>query len=125
MTMVTAAIIRKDMKILICQRNAGGNCAFLWEFPGGKLEDGETLENCLIRECREELSIDIVVKDVFARTTYKFPDRKIAFTFYNVELVGGKIKLNVHSDYKWVLPAELENFEFCPADTEILSKLLN
>jgi 8-oxo-dGTP diphosphatase len=125
MTTVTAAIIRKNEKVLICQRKAGGNCSFLWEFPGGKLEVNETLEECLIRECKEELDIDIAVKDVFAKTSYQFPDQEIAFTFFNAELVSGTIILNVHNDYKWVLPKELSNYDFCPADVEILEKLVN
>jgi len=124
MTMVTAAIIRKRGEILICQRDASGDCAFLWEFPGGKLEEGETLENCLIRECKEELEIDIVVKDVFAKTTYQYPDREIVFTFFDAELISDKIKLNVHEDYKWVLPRELNNYNFCPADVEIVNSLV-
>ena len=65
------------------------------------------------------------MKDVLAETTYQYPDSQIAFTFFNAELIGGRIKLNVHKAYKWVLPIELKNYEFCPADVEILSKLSN
>lgn len=124
MTMVAAAIIRKNGKVLICQRGEGGNCAFLWEFPGGKLEVGESLENCLIRECKEELEIDVVVKDVFATTTYRYPDREIDFTFFEAEAFDDEIKLNVHKDYKWVMPNELRNYNFCPADVEIIKRLV-
>lgn len=123
MTMVAAAIIRKKGKVLICQRGEGGNCAFLWEFPGGKLEVGETLEDCLIRECKEELDIDIVVKDVFAKTTYQYPDREIYFTFFNVDFMKSEIKLNVHKGYKWVMPSELKDYDFCPADVGVINKL--
>lgn len=123
MTQVAAAIIQKDKKILICKRGAGGNCAFLWEFPGGKLEKGETLEECLIRECKEELEIDISIKCVFAESTYKYPDREIAFTFFNAEIMGGELKMNVHNDMQWVLPSELKEYEFCPADTDIVERL--
>ena len=123
MTQVTAAIIRQNDKILICKRGAGGNCAFLWEFPGGKLEMGETLEECLIRECKEELEIDIAIKCVFVETTYKYPDREIAFTFFNAEIMGGELKMNVHNDMQWVLPSELKDYEFCPADMEIIRRL--
>lgn len=123
MTQVAAAIIRKDGKFLICQRGAGGNCAFLWEFPGGKLEPDETLEECLIRECKEELEIEISVKGIFAETTYKYPEREIAFTFFEAEIIGGELKMNVHNDMQWVLPSELKNYKFCSADVEIMEKL--
>ena len=123
MIQVAAAIIRENDKILICKRGAGGNCAFLWEFPGGKLEKGETLEECLIRECKEELEINIAIKCIFAETTYKYPDREIAFTFFTADYIGGKMKMNVHQDIKWVLPNELKNYELCSADTGIVERL--
>lgn len=123
MTQVAAAIIQKDKEILICKRGAGGSCAFLWEFPGGKLEMGETLEECLIRECKEELEINIAIKSVFAETTYKYPDREIAFTFFTAEIMGGELKMNVHNDMQWILPSELKDYEFCPADMEIIRRL--
>ena len=123
MAQVAAAIIRKDNKILICQRGAGGSTAFLWEFPGGKLEPDETLEECLVRECKEELEIDIKVGKIFAETEYEYPDRKIAFTFFETELTSGKIKTNVHEDVKWVAAAELKDYEFCPADVAIIKIL--
>jgi len=123
MIQVAAAIIRKNNKILICQRGAGGNCAFLWEFPGGKLESSETLEQCVIRECKEELNINIKIKDIFLRTVYQYPDRDIAFTFFNAEFIAGKIRMNVHKDFKWTAPSELKNFNFCPADIQIVKNL--
>lgn len=81
MAQVAAAIIRKDNKILICQRGAGGSTAFLWEFPGGKLEPGETLEECLVRECKEELEIDIKVGKVFSETEYEYRTEKLLLPF--------------------------------------------
>lgn len=123
MTQVAAAIIQKGKKILICQRGAGGSTAFLWEFPGGKLEPDETLEECLVRECKEELEIDIKVGKIFAETEYEYPDRRIAFTFFEAEITGGKIKANVHKDIKWVITAELMDYEFCPADIGIIKRL--
>jgi mutator protein MutT len=123
MIQVAAAIIRKNGKVLICQRGAGGSTAFLWEFPGGKLEEGETLEQCLIRECKEELEIDIKVNDVFGKSEYEYADGKIAFTFFSADFTGGIIKVNVHKDIKWVLPNELKDYQFCPADVEIVESL--
>lgn len=121
--MVTAAVIQENGKILICQRGAGGNCAFLWEFPGGKLEPCESKEECLIRECEEELGIRITVGSVFAETTYQYPDRKIAFTFFNAQIVAGEIVPKVHHQVRWVTSAELSKYEFCPADIEIIEML--
>jgi mutator protein MutT len=125
MIYVAAAIIRQKDKILICQRGAGGNCAFFWEFPGGKQEKDETLEQCAVRECKEELKIDIKIKDIFAETTYQYPEKEIGFTFFNAEIVSGEIKISVHNDYKWVLPSELRNYEFCPADVSVVNSLAN
>lgn len=122
---VAAAIIHKDNKILICQRGAGGHCEYLWEFPGGKRDAGETPEQCLIRECREELGIEIGLKGIFAETVYQYPDRKIAFTFFTAELIQGEPVKYVHRDIRWVSPGELTEYEFCPADVSIVEKLAN
>ncbi len=125
MTHVTAAIIRRNGKILICQRAEGGSCAWLWEFPGGKVEKGETPEHSLIRECREELGLDIYVKGVFAEKTWKYPEREIAFTFYYANITGGELRMNAHNAICWVSPQELKNYTFCPADVEIAERLEN
>jgi len=120
---VTAAIIREGDNILICRRGEGGSCAFLWEFPGGKTEPCESAEQCIIRECREELSVEICVDGVFAETVYHYPDRSIAFTFFEAHITAGEPLANVHSEIKWVRPHELGGYEFCPADVEIARKL--
>ncbi|AGC67049.1 hypothetical protein Cst_c00160 [Thermoclostridium stercorarium subsp. stercorarium DSM 8532] len=123
MTKVAAAIIRKNGKILICKRGAGGNCGHLWEFPGGKQEDGETLTECLERELNEELGVKIRVKGVFDTVVYRYPDREIFFTFFNAEIEEGIPCPTVHEEIKWVTPKELTEYEFCPADIEIVKKL--
>ncbi len=124
MITVTAAILRNASgEILICRRGAGGNCAFLWEFPGGKLEAGESEEDCVVRECQEELGITIRPTGVFQQTTYSYPDKEIAFTFFLAELVSGTPTPAVHAEIRWVLPARLKEFEFCPADVEIVERL--
>lgn len=120
---VTAAIILREDKVLICQRGAGGSCAYLWEFPGGKVEPGEILEECLVRECKEELDIVINVKEIFAEMTYQYPERRIAFTFFYAEIICGIIKANVHRDVRWVTLKELNEYEFCPADIKIVERL--
>lgn len=118
---VTAAIIQKDGKYLICRRGPGGSCAHLWEFPGGKRELNETPEECIFRECREELGVDIRVRGVFEKTTYRYPDREIAFTFFTADIISGEIKPAVHEEVCWALPFELENYTFCPADVQIVN----
>lgn len=121
---VTAAIIRKDNKILICQRAGDDECPMLWEFPGGKLEDGETLEQCIIREIKEELSLEIKVIDVYKETIYRYDGKEIHFTFFNGEIVGGQMTLNVHNDAKWVTCEQMKEYKFMPADVEIADNIM-
>lgn len=90
MILVSAAIIRNTAgEILICQRGAGGSCAFLWEFPGGKQEAGETAADCLVRECREELGIEIDIVALIEQTSYTYPDNKIGLSFFAAQITGG------------------------------------
>ena len=90
MILVSAAIIRNTAgEILICQRGAGGSCAFLWEFPGGKQEAGETAADCLVRECREELGIEIDIVALLEQTSYTYPDNKIGLSFFAAKITGG------------------------------------
>ncbi len=124
MIQVSAAIIHNDDgEILICQRKDGGNCAFLWEYPGGKQELGETPEGCLVRECKEELEIEIQIDAIFAKTTYTYPDREIAFSFYDAHIIEGTPKMNVHNDMNWIRPGDLHKYPFCPADACINKRI--
>ena len=124
MTRVSAAIIKNsDNEILICQRGLGGSCEFLWEFPGGKIEPGESPEECLVRECREELEIDIEVLDLFEETRYSYLERDIEFMFFTASLKKGVPVPSVHNCIKWVLPDKLQDYEFCPADVSVIEKL--
>lgn len=121
---VAAAIIRdRSGKILICRRGDGGNCAHLWEFPGGKREGEESMRDCVVRECREELCVGLKVKELFAEFSYAYPDGEIHFCFYEAELLSGTPKMNVHTQLRWVRPRELRNFDFCPADADIVEGL--
>ena len=124
MTRVSAAIIKNsDNEILICQRGLGGSCEFLWEFPGGKIEQGESPEECLVRECLEELEIEIEILELFEQTKYSYPEREIEFMFFTASLKKGVPVPSVHNCIKWVLPDKLQDYEFCPADVSVIEKL--
>ncbi len=121
---VAAAIIRGTSgEILICRRGGEGNCAGLWEFPGGKRERGESMAECLARECREELGTEIAVGKLFADTVYSYPDRTIHFNFFEAKILSGQPRMNVHRDMRWVSARELSNYDFCPADAKIVLAL--
>lgn len=124
MIQVAAAIIKNPSEeFLICQRKDGGSCSYLWEFPGGKREKGETIEECLIRECREELGVGIEVGELFAKRTYRYPEREIAFSFFEAVIVDGTPQKEVHHEIRWVKAKKLAQYDFCPADIEIIAKL--
>lgn len=122
---VTAAIFCKNDKYLICQRAHDDALPLLWEFPGGKAEAGETLEQCVVRECKEELDVDIKVLGVFGKTKYSYAGKELVFTFFTAEIIGGEVTKNVHEQIKWVSISDLKDYTFCPADVEIVERLMN
>ncbi len=117
---VVAALIWDGDKFLICQRPANKARALLWEFVGGKVEAGETKEEALIRECREELAVTISVLSEFTNVIHRYPDITIQLTVFNSKIVSGTPSLIEHNDLKWITSDEIENYDFCPADEEIL-----
>lgn len=117
---VAAAVIIEKGKLLICQRPKGKNCALLWEFPGGKIEEGETPENCLKRECREELDIAISVKRFLREITHDYGDFSVCIRFYLAGIEGGNLCRREHSRIQWIEKSELSDFSFCPADDAVL-----
>lgn len=121
---VVAALIWKENKFMICQRPANKTRAFQWEFVGGKAEIGETREDALIRECREELDITVKVGDVFMEVDHQYPDINVHLTLFHAEIAEGEVKMLEHNDIKWITPDEIENFTFCPADKDILEKII-
>ncbi len=123
MTDVVAALIWDGDKFMICQRPAHKARGLLWEFVGGKVEPGETKEQALIRECREELAVTLDVGPVFAETVHKYPDITITLTLFNARIAEGVPQMLEHNDIRWITPAEIPQYDFCPADTEILKKL--
>jgi len=123
MTKVAAALIIKNGKFLICQRPAGKSLGLYWEFAGGKIEPGETKEEALIREYREELGVILSVGEVFTEITYEYPNFTLNMTLFLAEIIEGEPQLLEHNDMRWITPAEIENFEFCPADVPALEKI--
>ena len=120
-TEVVAALIWQDGKFMICQRPAHKARGLLWEFVGGKTEPGESMEAALIRECREELDITVSVGDIFTQVVHEYPDILIRLTLFHCTIAEGTPKLLEHTDLKWIYPSEIPNFDFCPADKDILA----
>ena len=120
---VTAAIILKDHRILIAQRALGQNLAGKWEFPGGKIEPGETRQECLKREIREELDVDIEVSDFFGESIYAYHSGTIKLMAFWCKWISGEFTLKVHSKLAWVNCNELDLYDFSPADIPLVEKL--
>ena len=123
MTEVVAALIWDKDKFMICQRPAHKARDLLWEFVGGKLEPGETKEQALIRECQEELAVTLSIGDVFMDVVHEYPDLTVHLTLFNAAILEGIPKKPEHNDIKWITLSEISNYEFCPADVEILKKI--
>lgn len=123
MTEVVAALIWDKNKFMICQRPLHKARGLLWEFVGGKVESGETKEQALIRECQEELAITISVGDVFMDVIHEYPDLTVHLTLLNATIAEGVPQKLEHADIKWITPNEIPDYEFCPADEEILKKI--
>ena len=123
MVEVVAALIWDKDKFMICQRPAHKARALLWEFVGGKVEPGETKEQALIRECQEELAVTLSVGDVFMDVVHEYPDITVHLTLFNATISEGVPQKLEHNDIKWITVDEIDYYNFCPADTEILLQL--
>ena len=123
MVEVVAALIWDGDRFLACQRPANKARALLWEFVGGKVEPGETKEQALIRECKEELDVTLKVEDVYMDVVHQYPDIQVHLTLFNARIAEGTPKKLEHNDIRWLLPSQIPQFDFCPADEEILKKL--
>ena len=123
MTEVVAALIWDGNKFMICQRPAHKARGLLWEFVGGKVEPGETKEQALIRECQEELAVTLSVGDAFMDVVHEYSDIIVHLTLFNVTIAEGVPQKLEHNDIKWIAPSEIPNYDFCPADEEILKKI--
>ena len=120
---VVAALVKRDGRFMICQRPENKSRALLWEFPGGKVEAGETKEAALARECREELAIELEVGKMFADSTFVYPDISVHLSLFEARIVCGEPKLLEHKDIRWITPEEAHLFEFSPADVPFVEKL--
>jgi 8-oxo-dGTP diphosphatase len=116
-----AVIVNKDGKILVTQRSKNDNLSLKWEFPGGKIEDGETAEECLKREIMEELNLEIEVLGYLGSCVYKYDTGEICLIAYKVGTLSEDLRLNVHNDAKWIRTDELRCYDFAPADIELLN----
>lgn len=120
---VVAAIIKRDECFLACQRPPEKARGLLWEFPGGKVEPGESREEAIIRECREELGITLVPESVFTEVTHHYPDLTVHLTFFLCSLPEGEPVPLEHHAIRWAAPGDLAALPFCPADRGIVDML--
>ena len=123
MVEVVAALIWNENQFFICQRPPHKGNGLLWEFVGGKQEQGETKEEALIRECREELGVSVTVGDVFMDVIHQYPDALVHLTLFHAHITDGQPEMLEHVDFAWITPDEIPNYKFCPADKEILKKI--
>ena len=123
-TEVVAALIWNGDRFMICQRPAHKARGLLWEFVGGKVEAGETGEQALIRECREEIAVELSVGDVFMEVLHEYPDLTVHLTLYNASIAKGTPRKLEHNDICWITPDEIPDYDFCPADVEILAAII-
>jgi len=125
---VVAALIWKQddgvKKMMICQRPPHKTRGLLWEFVGGKVEEGETKEQALIHECSEELDVTVKPEGEFMDVLHEYPDLTVHLTLFHASIDMGEPRLLEHRDLKWISPTEIHSYAFCPADEEILNRIL-
>ena len=117
---VVGALIFDENRLLICQRPANKGQACCWEFVGGKVEKNEDHRDALVRECKEELDIEIQPNEEFCVVEHEYPDVKIRLTVFLSKIISGVPKKLEHNDIKWITVDEIDNFVFCPADISII-----
>ena len=120
---VVAALIRDGERFLICKRPAHKARALMWEFPGGKVEAGESPRDALIRECMEELDITLDVGGLYMQVNHEYPDIQIRLSLYEAVIASGELRSKEHEALCWILPREIPDFEFCPADVDIIDRI--
>lgn len=123
MTEVVAALIWHGERFLACQRPPHKARGLLWEFVGGKVEPGETREQALIRECREELDVTVRVGGIFMELVHEYPDLTVHLTLFHAGIAEGTPRLLEHQALRWLTVEEMDQYPFCPADQAILARL--
>lgn len=120
---MVAALIWNGGRFMICQRPPHKARGLLWEFVGGKVEPGETKPEALVRECREELAVTVSVGEAFMEVTHDYPDLLVHLTLYHASIAEGIPQRLEHNDIRWITPSEAGQYDFCPADVEILQRI--
>ncbi len=123
MVQVVAALLWENDRFMICQRPAHKARGLLWEFVGGKVENGETKQQALVRECTEELGVTVEAGDVFMQLVHEYPDICVELTLFNSVIREGVPQKLEHNDIRWITPSEIDGYVFCPADEEILKEI--
>ena len=123
MTEVVAALIWDGDRFMACQRPAHKARGLKWEFVGGKVEPGESKQQALIRECREELAVTVEVGEVFMEVDHVYPDLTVHLTLFHAAIAEGEPQRLEHNEIRWITVEEIDQYEFCPADKEILERL--
>ena len=123
MIIVVAGLIYRENKLLIAQRPSGKHGALKWEFPGGKLEDDEDPRDCLVREIKEEMDIDVAVDQIAEVLFHRYPDRSVLLLFYNCRYVNGEVRPLECADFAWVTPPQLLDYDFLSADLDLIQRL--
>lgn len=124
MTEVAVAILQQGEKVLIGQRPNKGDCALDWEFPGGKCEQGETPQQCVVRECQEELGVEIGGLSLYHVLEHTYPSQTVRVYFWQAHILQGKVQRRVHQQLLWVPLAQLGQYSFCKANAPVIQKLL-
>lgn len=120
---VAAGVIIRDGRVLLTRRAAGQHLAGLWEFPGGKLERGESPEEALVRECAEECGIAVEVGEILDVTHHRYPEKDVLLLFYRCSLRGGEVRHLEVADHAWVAPSEFDRYPLPPADEPVVGKI--
>lgn len=120
---VVAALIWDKGRFMICQRPAHKARGLLWEFVGGKVESGETKQEALVRECREELAVTVEPGEEFMTLVHEYPDLTVRLTLFHACIREGVPQKLEHNDIRWISVSEIPEYDFCPADDEILERL--
>ena len=120
---VAAAVIIRDGRVLLTRRGEGQHLAGMWEFPGVKLEAGESPEEALLRECQEECGIEVEVAEILEVTHHRYPEKEVLLLFYRCELRAGEVRHLQVADHAWVAPRDLDDYPLPPADERVVARI--